>query len=412
MTSPRTAELSLLLACAHIPAEPETIESLAQEVDWPAFVELARWHGVSPLVFHSLNKCGLGPEADEARTALQGDFQWNALNASRLSMELGSVVRFLEERGMPSVPFKGAALAASSYGNLWLRQFSDLDLLVRPEDALEAKRALAERGYRSDLPMSDRQEALLVRHSPFAYSFALFLEGGPMEIDLHWRFAESGHAAYPPRLRDPWSRLIETRIHSASVHTLGPEDELLLVSAHAAKHGWERLRWICDIAQVVSTHPDLDWDDVLAAVSEAGTIGERTLLTSLAIADAMFNLRLPAQIRARFESDRIVQRIAGEVLCGLGSTDEEWPLWWPRSFQSDAYFLRMADGLGARLAYLARFCIWRILAPDAKDRAAVALPGPLSFLYYLLRPARLLFEYGWGPLWQLLKLGPKVVRSS
>ena len=34
------------------------------------------------------------------------------------------------------------------------------------------------------------------------------------------------------------------------------------------------------------------------------------------------------------------------------------------------------------------------LLPKAEDRALVALPEPLSFLYYLLRPIRLLKDHG------------------
>lgn len=412
MESPLSREIVLLAECLAASADTGAIVPLAAQIDWPAFLELSRKHGVSPLVFHSLESCALPPAATETLAALQEDFQLNALNSARLSMELLGSIRLLAQHGITAVPFKGAALAASTYGQVWLRQFSDIDLLVSARQAVAAKTALAERGYRGSLELSAVQQPLLVEESPFAYAFSLIRDGGPLAIDLHWRLAEAGHPAYPVRLNEPWDRLIEIDYQGSPVLAFSPEDTLLLVSAHAAKHAWGRLRWICDIAQAVRAAPDLEWDDLMHAASEAGPIGRRTLLTSLGVADALFDLPLPDDIRSQIAADEVSVSTVKEVLQGLGTPEQDWPQWWPRSFESDAYFLRLAGGGWTSVHYFLVYCAWRVAAPDAKDRAWIDLPGPLSFLYYLLRPIRLIREYGWGPLWEFVRLPLKIIRSS
>jgi len=407
-----TRELSLVVQCSRTSIDRQAIEQCAKGVDWQAFVRVARWHGVSPLVSFNLERCDLEPVATPSLRELRGDFQRNSFDTARLSMELCGVIGLLSRCGIRSLPFKGPSLAASAYGDVWLRQFSDLDLMVRPDDVVAAKATLAEKGYRTSSEMSRQQEAVHVRRSPFAYSFTLFREGGPMVVDLHWRVAELAHPAFPRRLCDPWSRVVKSPLNGAEIEVLGPEDTLLFLSGHAAKHGWSRLRWICDIAQVVRSQPELDWNDALSCASLSGPIGERTLLIGVGLADRLFGSALPRDIQTLVTRDPIVRALVDEVIGELPKCKDDWPLWWPRSFESDALFLRMAESPARKARYFFNFCAWRAVATDAKDRAAVGLPAKLSFLYLMLRPIRLVREYGFRPLIEFFGLLRTVVKKT
>jgi hypothetical protein len=171
-----------------------------------------------------------------------------------------------------------------------------------------------------------------VRGSPFAYSFSLARPGSEMAVDLHWRPTERHHPAFPQRLDKPWERLIECPVAGATVRTFGLEDTLLYLSAHAAKHGWERLRWIADIAWLLRTEVRLDWSDTLETAAESGPIGERTLLVSLSLAERLFDAFIPAEASRRDRRDPLAESIVAEVIVGLERASDEWPLRWPRSF--------------------------------------------------------------------------------
>jgi hypothetical protein len=58
--------------------------------------------------------------------------------------------------------------------------------------------------------------------------------------------------------------------------------------------------------------------------------------------------------------------------------------------------LRVADRLRDRIAYLL-YRLRLLVTPNAADQALLALPVCCSFLYYLLRPIRLVRTYGLRP---------------
>jgi hypothetical protein len=61
--------------------------------------------------------------------------------------ELAAVVALLDANGVASIPYKGPRSRSRPMGDLGLREFGDLDLLVRAADVLRAKTLLAQRGY-------------------------------------------------------------------------------------------------------------------------------------------------------------------------------------------------------------------------------------------------------------------------
>ena len=65
-----------------------------------------------------------------------------------------------ENHGITAIPYKGPALALQVYGDLKLRSFVDLDVLVRRSDAARAGTLLAARGYRPHLQLSPAQESI------------------------------------------------------------------------------------------------------------------------------------------------------------------------------------------------------------------------------------------------------------
>ncbi len=61
------------------------------------------------------------------------------------------------------------------------------------------------------------------------------------------------------------------------------EDELVLNSIHGAKHFWERLMWVADIAAVVGRHPEIDWNKTRQVAGDVGA--ERMVHVALQLAE-------------------------------------------------------------------------------------------------------------------------------
>src|SRR5947209_15891281 len=131
-------ESEVLLLCARAELGQDQREQLRTLVagclDWDYFYRLARRHSLVPLVFFQLNKLAAELVPSEALAQCRRDYQENAARNVLLTDELVSALRALSETGVDAITFKGPALAVAAYGDLSLRRFVDLDLIVRRDD--------------------------------------------------------------------------------------------------------------------------------------------------------------------------------------------------------------------------------------------------------------------------------------
>jgi hypothetical protein len=261
-TTAPSREAALLLQCTRVTlalGDEERIRDLLREgIDWNALLPFAQRHGMVPLLYRHLR--GLadlvpGKPLDTLRdTALS-----NAVHSMMLMVELREILRLFEANGIPALPYKGPVLALQLYGETALRQMSDLDVLVRREDAVRAIEVLLERGYRSPHSPSERQRRALFRSDK---NYPPHGDGAHPPVEVHWGFA----FRHPIRTLG----LDELKLGGHVLHlpggmqvpTFAPEDLLIVLCFHGGRHMWERLAWLCDIAQLIRTRP-LDWDAVL-----------------------------------------------------------------------------------------------------------------------------------------------------
>src|SRR6266403_5674002 len=178
---PPTREAQLLVLCAS-PAtnQEEKICAVADEnLDWEFLLRLARGHAVTQLLFWRLNPASLHP----LPAALEAAFQENVRHNLWLTRELLQLHQLFRCEEIRLLPFKGPTLALAAYGNLALRQFVDLDLLVPKSDALRARDLLLANGYRSNLHLSPRREQ---DYLDVYDEFVLSSEDGRCLVELHW----------------------------------------------------------------------------------------------------------------------------------------------------------------------------------------------------------------------------------
>lgn len=64
--------------------------------------------------------------------------------------QLASVIDALAAEGIGALPFKGPVLALQAYGDPAMREYLDLDILVRREHVSRTLSILGDLGYRSE----------------------------------------------------------------------------------------------------------------------------------------------------------------------------------------------------------------------------------------------------------------------
>ena len=370
------SEAELALCCASVAASGRGAAGayalLGQPIDWERLARFAVRHGILPLVHQTLTSAFDGAMPADAARNISLQFKANAMRNLFLARELIRLTASLQRAGVATLAFKGPALAVSVYGSVSLRQFVDLDLLVHPEQVVQATGVLHAEGYVAPRGYDTRE---IGRRGAFETS--MVKPDGRICIDLHWRLAEP----YFPLSMDGeelWQRAMRVEIEGGEVSTFGFEDHLLYLCGHGARHGWETLGGICDLAQLMRTAP-LDWGRVCNRAEHLGA--RRMLLLGLLLAHDLLDAQVPERLLEAARRDRAVVGAARTFVRYAADTASAGP----GLYQRWSIPARMIERPGERIRYLAA----RALFPSADDHGFVRLPPALAPLYYVLRPLRI-----------------------
>src|SRR5262249_7102463 len=278
-----TREFQLLLRCARSQPDVGSVRDLVnQGVNWKTLIELARRHGVRPMLFQSLKSACWDSVSQAAQLELEHFYMTNVTKNLLFTRELLRLLGLIRQDGIPVATLKGAVLADSVYGALPLREFCDLDLLVHQADVNKVEDILTACGYQADFPDRDYRSAFL--SYPGQYAFRQSQTG--ISIDLHWRLT-SKIVAFPLDSAGIWPKLVQVTIAGRTVPTLAHDDLALFLAAHGTKEGWLSLKWVCDFAELLRKYQDIDWVAVLDRAHRSHS--SRSLLLATDLAPTLFD---------------------------------------------------------------------------------------------------------------------------
>ena len=298
-------ESELLVWCARTAVKDELNAHIRQRVqgplDWAFILDLARYHGVGPLLYRNLSTLCSDLVPAESLTQLRQRTQASALLNQLLAQELVVLCEAFAAHGVPVIPIKGATLAALAYGDLTLRDFHDMDLLVPKSSIAEAQAILLALGYEN--PSSDPGETAREEGS-----YHVFIKKRTLfRVDLQWVMAHQ-HFVFQLDRPEFWQHRTAVPLANKTVQGLTPEDLLIVLCAHGSKHAWEELKWVCDVAELIRAHELLDWDRVFS--SAARWRCRRLVYMGLSLAHLMLDAPLPAAVLARLSADSDVQMLS------------------------------------------------------------------------------------------------------
>ena len=377
-----TPELELLLACCAHVSEVEKQERIAeilrQPPQWDRVLQLAQNHGVMPRVFAQL--CQVGePVPASVLDELRKMYGTNVRQTLWMAGELLRDLEHLEAQGIEAMPYKGPVLAEMLYADLGMRQFGDLDILVRSRDALQAKVVMCKLGYETSLELTPQQERAYVESG---YEFSFYGGRNRNLVEIQWRVLP-GFYTVDFAMEDFFRRKIVQTVAGQSVRTLCWEDLALVLSVHAAKHVWVKLAWVCDFAALVAL-PKVKWDRVQEEARRLGI--ERILFMNFFLAHKLLGVAPPLQMQPH-ESEE-VEKLAAEILPIIVHGAEY-------NTESIAYF-RLMMNLRERWQDRIRF-FWRLAStPSTGEWAVVKLPGFMFPFYRGVRLFRLARRFLWG----------------
>ena len=387
------SEGRLLLAACDV-RDPDSAVSRVEELvagplNWGSLTRLALKNRILPMVYEAVRQAGLdrAPEAELAELEA-----YNRLYQVRnlwMLHELVELIGFFAKHGVEAVPYKGPVLAMSLYDHPGLRQFYDLDVLVRGRDLERALELMAEFGYE---PLDRMSASELAKQIASDCEFHYRRPGGDLTVEVHWQALPQRHR-FGLDIDDYWERLVPMELAGVKTRGFAPEDLLLVLCIHGGeKHCWVRLQMLADVARILQRYSEsLDWELLFERARSIQR--EHTVLLGVFLAGVLLGAPLPEEIRSRAASYDGVTTQAGITLGRILREDSGMPTFsqWQSYMRTIQVLAGGSDerGFGGFWTYLGT-----VMTPEWKDRQALELPPALSFLYYAYRPLRLVRSHG------------------
>lgn len=281
--------LCLSLACAADDGAKAQLAALYAQLGDDEVWRLASRERMEGIVAHALERAGV-----------QAPDRWRVAHAEVAATiaeymdALDAIAARLADAGIPVVALKNSGIARGIYRCYGCSPMGDLDLLVRRKDFEQAHDVMLEIGYsfefRSPLEVADLHHA--VRSGGTEYSYTL-PSGRRLWVELQWR-PVAGRWIQPDQEPSGDAFIARSAVMPGSrALVLSPEDNLLQVSLHTAKHSYIRspgFRLHSDVDRIVRTQP-IDWNRFVGAAMSANV--RTACYVSLSMARSLLGTPIP-----------------------------------------------------------------------------------------------------------------------
>lgn len=278
----------------------------------------------------------------DALGAAQTPAHWRASHqatAERIAAylaELDRVAARLAAEGIALAALKNGGIARGLYPCPGCCPMGDLDVLVEKRHFRRAHQILLEQGYQFRFRSALEEADLDAAEQGGGAEYHKALPGGQtLWLELQWR-PVAGRWIRPDQ--EPPAEALLARSHSipgTAVRLLAPEDNLLQVALHTAKHSYVRapgFRLHLDVERIVRAYPDLDWRRFTQQVISLQV--KTPVYFSLAIPAALFGTPIPPQVLQRLRPPGWKERLLTRLIQRAGLFDPE-----RRKFSKPGYIL-------------------------------------------------------------------------
>ena len=220
----------------------------------------------------------------------------------------------MDKAGIPMVILKNGGIMVSMIPEAVKCPMEDIDSLIKKKDFYKAHEILISNGFtfkfRSEFEEDKLDEAY--RHGSSEY-YITMPDNEKMWFELSWRAIDGRWIR--PDMEPNTDEFIDRSFvpEGTKVHVLAPEDNLLQVSIHTAKHSYCRapgLRLHMDVDRIVA-HNDINWELFLKKVRK--THVKTSTYISLYIPSVIFGTEIPAWVLEELKpqnADKILNMLA------------------------------------------------------------------------------------------------------
>ena len=358
------------------------------EENWQSFLAACDYHQVSPIVFHRFQGCDDPVVPPHVLEQLRARFYRVSAYNHCLALHLVQLIGEFEQQRIPCLALKGPAVAIAAYGDLSLRQYEDIDIMVRVEDVSKAVEMLFSRGFRPARGHTERYKRVKLYHE-----VTLTSPDKSYSVDLHWQLAPPYARVFGPDPSALWGRAAKLQLPLGDVPVLCREDLFSALCQHGTRHRWAQLKWLFDVAELLRPATTMDWSRVEDVMKKYPMARVPASLAAV-LAREFLGIHVRADVAKILEPGKRT-RAVGRAIC------DEFLARGQTNGSAHDTLLGLEQRPLIRAKYMAieavRYPVREILFTiTEKDLQFVRLPEKLWLLYFFIRPFRLMVQHGRG----------------
>ena len=296
-----TPQENIILLSAKIHPSEAELQALNAQIelvhDWELVTRNLTERGMAPLFYSKLPKLSNRTLIPTVSYGHLKQVYYRTLTRGMMLYEVfRRVADALTLNGIRVVALKGVHLAEWLYQDIGLRQFSDIDLLVRKEDAEKCLKILRDMGF---VQSGDEVSQLIMEKSDIIHYPAMVMND--ISIEIHINLNRPGKAEHLDARK--FIHCAEPLvINHSRVHVLELYDLLIFLCVHLEKHFQSgELQFTCfsDLTNLIDIRYDeIDWQK-LEIRSKLSRV-EKTVYKNLYLVHKYFHARMPEYVADQY----------------------------------------------------------------------------------------------------------------
>ena len=260
-------EDKIILKSIKIHPNPTELEQLNELIllvkDWDYLINTIIDRGIAPLLYKKLPLLTNSSKIPEfVKTKLQQTYYKTFSRSAFLYEHFKRIAEVFREQKIPVIGLKGIYLSEWLYQDIGMRQFSDIDLLVKEEDAEKSLCILEGLGYKIEESIHFSK---FVESQCEIYQYTPRIKNG-VSIEIHIKI-HSRYENYNVEVSELWRNAIPANVNGIKIYALGNNDLLIHLCLHLDKHfRGGKVQFTCfnDITNFLERYANtLDWNSFI-----------------------------------------------------------------------------------------------------------------------------------------------------
>jgi hypothetical protein len=386
--------MALLIQCCRVHFRTDSIKNLNEKIQKQGEEKraevlkrvqlLSRLHRIRPVVYRVLLNT-IAPE--QFKTLLKNELHSITLKNFELAKETERIVKKLEAGNILAIPYKGVAFSKQFYGDISMRESSDIDLAIDPTSLLAIKPLLEEDGYSIAAGMENPTKAsanYYLENKDLCFDKATTKEH--FHIELHWMITHPNYQAPVNLNKIDTSQMLESELAGTQLKFLEPAEHFRVTLLHHLLHdGIEYLKLLVDIAQAHARVSNASINEKVLQLEQHYNV----VPIFLAIED-LFGI---SQVSKQKNNNPLSASIIDYCLRSTVGRYQRHRVFslighYRRTLHNRVRFINnKKDKYLFQLSYL-----HSLIKPGLGEQQWIPLPSFLHGLYYLIRPIRILLR--------------------